>query len=57
MVKNHRALEDGHNLEEEDFSIEVAVSMGVMATTNLFTMENMRTRINKSNHTITQLQY
>ena len=30
--------------------------MGAMATTNLFTVENMRTRIKKSNHTIAQLQ-
>jgi chromosome segregation ATPase len=30
--------------------------MGAMATTNLFTVENMRSRIKKSNHTIAQLQ-
>jgi methyl-accepting chemotaxis protein len=56
MVKKHRVLVDGQNLEEEDFSTEVAGSMGAMETTNLFTVENMRTRIKKSNHLIDQLQ-
>ena len=55
-VKKHGALVDGQNLEEEDFATEVASSMGAMATTNLFTVENMRSRIKKSNHTISQLQ-
>ena len=56
MVKKHKVLLDGHNLEEEDFAIEITGSMGAMATTNLFTVENMRSRIKKSNHTIAQLQ-
>jgi phage-related tail protein len=43
-------------LEEEDFATEVADSMGAMETTNLFTVENMRTRIKKSNQIISQLQ-
>jgi hypothetical protein len=56
MVKKHRVLIDGQKLEEEDFATEVAGSMGAMATTNIFTVENMRTRIKKSNHMIAQLQ-
>ena len=56
MVKKHRVLVDGQNLEKEDFSTEVAGSMGAMETTNLFTVDNMRTRIKKSNHIIAQLQ-
>ena len=40
-------------MEEEDFAIEVA---GVLATTNLFTVDNMRTRLKQSNHKIAQLQ-
>jgi len=43
-------------LEEEDFTTEIAGSMGSMETTNFFTMGNMRTRINKSNNMIAQLQ-
>jgi hypothetical protein len=42
MVKKHRALVDGHNLEEAYFATEVVGSMGAMTTTNLFTMENVR---------------
>jgi 5-methylthioribose kinase len=43
-------------LEEEDFTTEIAGSMGAMETKNFFTMGNMRTRINKSDNMITQLQ-
>jgi peptidoglycan hydrolase CwlO-like protein len=57
MVKKHRLLIDGQKLEEEDFSTEVAGSMGEMETTNIFTVESMRTRIKKSNHMIARLQY
>jgi hypothetical protein len=43
-------------LEEEDFATEIAGFMGAMETTIFFTMGNMRTRINKSNNMIAQLQ-
>jgi hypothetical protein len=56
MVKKHKVLIDGHNLEEEDFATEIAGSMGAMATTNFFTMGNMRMRIKKSDNMIAQLQ-
>jgi hypothetical protein len=56
MVKKHRVLIDGQKMEEEDFSTDIAVSMGDMAMENFFTMENMKTRIKKSNHMIAQLQ-
>ena len=45
MVKKHRVLVDGKNLEEGDFTTEVAGSMGVLETTNLFTVDNMRKRL------------
>jgi hypothetical protein len=32
MVKKHKVLIDGQNLEEEDFTTEIAGSMGAMAT-------------------------
>jgi hypothetical protein len=56
MVKKHRVLVDGKNLEEGDFTTEVAGSMGALATTNLFTVSNMRARLEQSNRRITQLQ-
>ena len=45
MVKKHRVLIDGKNLEEEDFSIEVAGSMGALATANLFLVDSLKTRM------------
>jgi hypothetical protein len=56
MVKKHRVLIDGQNLEEEDFSTEVAGSMGALATTNLFSVDNMKTRLKQKNQMIAQLQ-
>jgi uncharacterized protein involved in exopolysaccharide biosynthesis len=56
MVRKHRVLVDGQNLEEEYFSTEVVGSMGALATTNLFTVDNMRTGLKQSNHRIVQLQ-
>jgi len=55
-VKKNRVLIDGQKLEEEDFSTEVAGSMGAMEITNIFTVDNMGTRIKKSNHMIARLQ-
>jgi hypothetical protein len=56
MVKKHRVLVDGKKLEEGDFATEVAGSMGALTKTNLFTVDNMRTRLKHSNHMIAQLQ-
>jgi hypothetical protein len=56
MVKKHRVLVDGQNLEEEDFATEVAGSMGALATTNLFTVDNLKTRLKQRNQMISQLQ-
>ena len=56
MVKKHIVFIDGKNLEEEDFAIEVVGSMGALETTNLFTVDNMKTRLKKSIHMIAQLQ-
>jgi hypothetical protein len=56
MVNKHKVLVDGKNLEEGDFATEVEGSMGALATTNLFTVNNMRARLEQSNCRITQLQ-
>jgi len=45
MVKKHRVLIDGQNLEEEDFTTEVAGSMGALAMTNLFSVDSLKTRL------------
>jgi hypothetical protein len=56
MVKKHRVLVDRKKLEEEDFSTEVASSMGALATTNLFSVDSMVTRLKQKNQMIAQLQ-
>ena len=53
MVKKHKVLVDGQNLEEGDFVTKVARSMGALATTNLFIVNNMRARLEQSNRRIT----
>ena len=55
-MKTHRVLIDGQNLEEEDFAIEVAGSMGALATTNLFSVDSLKTRLKQKNQMIAQLQ-
>ena len=56
MVKKHIVFIDRKNLEEEDFAIEVVGSMGAFETTNLFIVDNMKTRLKQSNHMTTQFQ-
>jgi hypothetical protein len=56
MVKKHKIIIDGQNLEEEDFATEVAGSMGALATTNQFTVENMKARLRQRNLMIAKLQ-
>jgi hypothetical protein len=55
MVKKHRVLVDGQNLEEEYFSTEVAGSMGALTTTNLFSVDSLKTGLKKKNQMIAQL--
>jgi hypothetical protein len=45
MVKKNRILVDGKNIEEEDFATEVAGSLGAFATTNLFSVDNLKSRL------------
>jgi peptidoglycan hydrolase CwlO-like protein len=56
MVKKHRVLVDGQNLEEEDFATEVAGSLGAFAMTNLFSVDNLKARLKQKNQMIAQLQ-
>jgi hypothetical protein len=55
MVKKHRVLLDGKNLEEEDFATEVAGSLGAFAMTNLFSVDNLKERLRQRNQLIKQL--
>jgi hypothetical protein len=55
-VKKHRVLLDGQNLEDEDFSTEVANSLGAFATANLFSVDNLKEILKQRNQMISQLQ-
>jgi hypothetical protein len=56
MINKHRIIVDGQNLEEEEFATEVAGSMGVLDSANLFTVENMKTHLRHKNLKIDDLQ-
>jgi hypothetical protein len=52
IVKKHRVLLDGKNLEEEDFATEVAGSSKSFATTNLFSVDNLKEKLKQKNRVI-----
>jgi len=56
MVKKHRVLLYGKNLEDEDFAIEVAGSLGDFAMEKLFSVDNLKERLRLRNHMISQLR-
>jgi hypothetical protein len=55
-VKRHRVLIDGEALEEVDFVEEVAGSLGDFATTNQFSVGNLKERLKQKDLQISQLQ-
>jgi hypothetical protein len=55
-VKKHRVLLDGQALEEEDFATEVAGSLGDFATTNQFSVSNLKEKLKQKDMLISQLQ-
>jgi hypothetical protein len=57
VVKRHRVLIDGEALEEVDFAKEVAGSLGDFATTNQFSIGNLKERLKKKELLISQLQH
>ena len=56
MVKKHKIIIDGQNLKEEYFTTEVVGSIGALATTNQFTVENMKARLRQRNLMIAKIQ-
>jgi hypothetical protein len=55
-VKRHKVLFDGQALEEEDFATDVAGSLGAFATTNQFSVGNLKERLKQKDLLISQLQ-
>jgi hypothetical protein len=57
IVKRDRVLCDGKALEEADFTMEVAGSLGDFATTNHYSVANLKEQLKKKDLLVSQLQY
>jgi hypothetical protein len=55
-VKKHMVLLDGHALEEEDFATDVAGSLGSFATTNQYSVGNLKEKLKQKYMLVSQLQ-
>jgi ABC-type phosphate transport system auxiliary subunit len=55
-VKRHRVLYDGQALEEAEFSMEVAGSLGDFATTNQYSVGNLKEQLKQKDLLVSQLQ-
>jgi hypothetical protein len=56
IVKRHRVLFDGQALEEADFATEVAGSLGDFATTNQYSVGNLKEQLKQKDLLVSQLQ-
>lgn len=55
-VKKHMVLLDVKALEEEDFTTDVAGSLGAFATTNQFSVGNLKEKLKQKDLLVSQLQ-
>jgi hypothetical protein len=55
-IKRHRVLLDGQALEEVDFTTDVASSLGASATTNQYSVGNLKEKLKQKYLLISQLQ-
>ena len=55
VIKRHKVLIDGEALEEVDFVEKVASSLGDFATTNQFSVRNLKERLKQKDLQISQL--
>jgi hypothetical protein len=56
MIKKHKIIVDGQKLEEGEFATEIAGTMGALASTNLYSVGNLRTMLQQKDQMIAQLQ-
>ena len=57
MIKKHRVIIDGKKLMDREFAIEIAGTMGAIASTNMYSIGNLTTMLEHKDQTIIQLQY
>jgi hypothetical protein len=55
-VKRHRVLYDGQALEEAEFAMEVAGSLGAFSTTNQYSVGNLKEQLKQKDLLVSQLQ-
>jgi ABC-type phosphate transport system auxiliary subunit len=55
-VKRHRVLYDGQALEEAEFAMEVAGSLGDFSTTNRYSVGNLKEQLKQKDLLVSQLQ-
>jgi hypothetical protein len=55
-VKRHRVLYDGQALEEEDFAMDVAGSLGDFSIENRYSVGNLKEPLKQKNILVSQLQ-
>jgi hypothetical protein len=55
-VKRHRVLYDGQAQEETYFSMDVADSLGAFATTNQFSVGNLKEKLKQKDLLVSQLR-
>jgi hypothetical protein len=55
-IKRHRVLLDGQALEDVDFAMDVAVSLGSLATTNRYLVGNLKEQLKHKDLLLSQLK-
>jgi hypothetical protein len=55
-VKRHGVLLDGQALEEVDFATDVACSLGAFATTNQYSIGNLKEQLKQKDRLVSQFQ-
>jgi hypothetical protein len=55
-VKRHRVMYDGHALEEAEFAMEMAGSLGAFSTTNQYSVGNLAEQLKQRDQLVRQLQ-
>jgi chromosome segregation ATPase len=56
MIKKHKIIIDGKKLNEGEFSIEIAGTMGAIALANMYSIGNLTMMLEKKDREILQLQ-
>jgi hypothetical protein len=56
MIKKHRIIIDGRKLKDREFATKIAGTMGALASTNLYSFNNLRNSLRQKDELIVQLE-